>query len=504
MANSKTTQSQDEFSDQEGTLERTSVPELLAHAWRDERSGCLRVAMGRADRSLQIRNGSPVAIEVRGEDDGFAQTLEDDGLIRPAERMEAERHARAKKCSEAAAILALRLLDAKRLYPFIRDSSRRQISETFEWQTGQYQWTSEPEKDATSAKPFDILRLIQEQLPRRWGSDRLFRSLMPSSKFYAEISPRFRRVARKLAEAGDPARRTIARLDGSFSIGQILGECAGSPDSAATLWTLLEVGALRLSEVRRRGGADPESIEFEVEIESMSSSTARAGKKNTSGDASSSKSKSEAISAALRVEIESLIEQLPDFDHYDALGLTLTASPAEIKRAYFKAAKKFHPDALARLGLQELSGDAGRVFARIAEAFETLSNEDKKAAYDASGSDEPEIDTARLAQAETSFRKGEILARMGNFEGALAYLEPAVSLWPEEPAYQAELGWALYKQQRSDADRAREHLEIANKQSPTVALISFRLGIVLRAQGETELSEAMLSHARSLDPAIEE
>ena len=111
--------------------------------------------------------------------------------------------------------------------------SRRQSSETFEWQTGQYQWTSEPEKDATSAKPFDILRLIQEQLPRRWGSDRLFRSLMPSSKFYAEISPRFRRVAGKLAEAGDPARPTIARLDGRFSIVHIRAEAAGTGATSA-------------------------------------------------------------------------------------------------------------------------------------------------------------------------------------------------------------------------------------------------------------------------------
>jgi len=154
--------------------------------------------------------------------------------------------------------------------------------------------------------------------------------------------------------------------------------------------------------------------------------------------------------------------------------------------------------------MEDLRDDAAQVFARIAEAFETLSDPNKKAAYDAGGGDEPEIDTARLAQAETSFRKGEILLRMGNFHGALEYLEPAVDLWPDEPAYQSGLGWALYKQTRSNSTRAREHLEIASSQAPDDAVILFRLGSVLRSMGETELADAMITQARSLDPSLEE
>ncbi|MCA9658257.1 MAG: DnaJ domain-containing protein, partial [Myxococcales bacterium] len=86
--------------------------------------------------------------------------------------------------------------------------------------------------------------------------------------------------------------------------------------------------------------------------------------------------------AALRGEIEQLIGQLGDLDHYSALGLEADANAAQIKKAYFKAAKKYHPDALARLGLGDLKEPAAQVFARIAEAFETLSDTEKRAAYD--------------------------------------------------------------------------------------------------------------------------
>ena len=89
---------------------------------------------------------------------------------------------------------------------------------------------------------------------------------------------------------------------------------------------------------------------------------------------------------------------------------------------------------------------------------------------------------------------------MGNFVAALDYLEPAVELWPEEPAYQALLGWALYKQPKSDSKRAREHLAIADEQEPDNAVTLLRLGLVLRSLDEEDAAEDHLARARALDP----
>ena len=87
---------------------------------------------------------------------------------------------------------------------------------------------------------------------------------------------------------------------------------------------------------------------------------------------------------------------------------------------------------------------------------------------------------------------------MGNFAGALEYLEPAVELWPDEPAYQAALGWALYKQPQSDAERAREHLEIARAQAPDDPTTLYRLGLVLRSVGDEATGEEILAIFRGL------
>jgi len=488
----------------EGSLDVVNVPLLLAQAWRDERSGMLRLAHGKNHRRLEIRNGAPVSIESDQTEDTFARFLEDTNQISTTDRLAVERMASERDCPHASAVLALKLLDPKALYQAMRAESRRRIAETFEWQAGFYRWTDSLPEENPAAKPHDILALLQEHLPQRWGTDRLFQSLMSAQEVYGDISPRYQKVARRLASTGELAARAIERLNGSVPIGRALGECAGDPLAAATLWIALHGGVLRVTETVSSDSVEAAPLEFEVQV--VADPSARKGKTSntTTRDTSAQGDKGEAIANALRQEIETLHGQLSSLDHYGALGLEADAGPTQFKKAYFKAAKKYHPDALARLGLDDVKESAAQVFARIAEAFETLSDPDKKAAYDAGGSEEPEIDTARLAQAETSFRKGEILIKMGNFDGALEYLEPAVDLWPEEPAYQAGLAWALHKQTHPDLERAVHHFEIALGQAPDDALIHYRLGLIMRSCGQTNRANELMARARAIDPSIEE
>ena len=63
-------------------------------------------------------------------------------------------------------------------------------------------------------------------------------------------------------------------------------------------------------------------------------------------------------------------------DYYSLLGISRDASQEEIKRAYFEAAQKLHPDKNTAAGETEL-------FLGVQQAYETLSNPKRRSQYDA-------------------------------------------------------------------------------------------------------------------------
>lgn len=67
-------------------------------------------------------------------------------------------------------------------------------------------------------------------------------------------------------------------------------------------------------------------------------------------------------------------------DYYEILGITRSANVEEIKKAYRKSALKWHPD--KNLDRREL---AEKNFKRLAEAYEVLSDPQKKNIYDRYG-----------------------------------------------------------------------------------------------------------------------
>jgi molecular chaperone DnaJ len=65
-------------------------------------------------------------------------------------------------------------------------------------------------------------------------------------------------------------------------------------------------------------------------------------------------------------------------DFYEVLGINRSATDEEIKKAFRKLAFKYHPD-------HNHADTAGEAFKEINEAYDVLSDRDKRAAYDRYG-----------------------------------------------------------------------------------------------------------------------
>ncbi|SDZ39210.1 Nuclease-related domain-containing protein [Amycolatopsis xylanica] len=103
------------------------------------------------------------------------------------------------------------------------------------------------------------------------------------------------------------------------------------------------------------------------------------------------------------------------FDYYELLGLAKTASPAEIKSAYRALAKSMHPDA---------GGTAG-TFRLLQEAYGTLSDPAKRAAYDRAPGD---VIAPPRPRGPVRTRRREFGADPG-FEPPPVVLDPDVIPW---------------------------------------------------------------------------
>src|SRR3954452_16424581 len=86
---------------------------------------------------------------------------------------------------------------------------------------------------------------------------------------------------------------------------------------------------------------------------------------------------------------------MEDVDYYKILGLDKNATEEDIKKAYRKLARKYHPD------LNPNNKEANKKFQEINEANEVLSDPEKRKKYDKYGSDwkhAEEFENARHSQ----------------------------------------------------------------------------------------------------------
>lgn len=224
-----------------------------------------------------------------------------------------------------------------------------------------------------------------------------------------------------------------------------------------------------------------------------------------------------------RREVICIHDQLDDLDHFEFFGVGRDAERGEIKRAYFKLSKRFHPDKHFRKELGPYNAMLERIFQQITKAHRILADPTRRQTYEASledaGSEQTsgsehgagatpmshdEVKSAsdsgtekRNAAFAQLVRRAKSSARSGDYEETTEHFRKALSL--KRDADVAMQAAQLLKQTSQHREEALLFARAAIRIDDDHVEARMLLGDVLEEMGRTEEAMAVYREVRQLD-----
>ena len=87
------------------------------------------------------------------------------------------------------------------------------------------------------------------------------------------------------------------------------------------------------------------------------------------------------MDAQFLIEVETLAAVLDQLDYFGVLKVPQAATPGDIKAAYYRESRAYHPDRYAALESPELKEIIARIYRRVNEAYTVLRDDRKRARY---------------------------------------------------------------------------------------------------------------------------
>jgi tetratricopeptide (TPR) repeat protein len=322
-----------------GKLGEGVLPGVLRDVYAKRRSGFLGFARDDESCGLHFVNGHIVAgeagrVELKVGEVMVARGLLDRGALERA--LEAQRRT-AKRLGQI--LEEQGVLDAEAVEHGVALHLRLVLARVVEWKGGAYVFQEAPDAAATdhplTTTTGDIIleavRLVRDKSAVRHALGDLDRAILPAS----DPLLRFQRVTLTPGEGF-----LLSRVDGTCTAGEII-QLTPLPEAQASrsLLGLLCIGMVEPVGVVPRPHAAPQHDPQQQ----------------------------------LRDEIQAAFAARHIRTDAEVLGVAPDAPPAEVRAAYFRLARRFHPDAHHHPRLNDLRDEIQALFFRINAAYEALS-----------------------------------------------------------------------------------------------------------------------------------
>jgi Flp pilus assembly protein TadD len=178
------------------------------------------------------------------------------------------------------------------------------------------------------------------------------------------------------ASLTDEQRTVFSFIDGKRSIEEICGlSGVGDFNAMKAIYLLL---SLRMAEI----GKIKTDAEMEFAREAVREAVRPVQEKKEEKKPEERSRPAEPEVVATREMIEEAYNALASRDHYQVLGVTVTSTAQQLKHAYFRLAKSYHPDRHFDPTMADMKSMLEALFDRIHKAYTVLSDQAKRAEYD--------------------------------------------------------------------------------------------------------------------------
>jgi curved DNA-binding protein CbpA len=200
-------------------------------------------------------------------------------------------------------------------------------------------------------------------------------------------------------------------------------------------------------------------------------------------------------------EVRQLIELTGKSTYYQLLEVTSDSSAVHLKKSYYSLVRKFHPD--NHMGNRELITPLKNLMVVISEAYKTLTNEEKRAAYDkslASGGFRMQREKTGAEESidEWMNRANECL-RAKNFVGSIVWLRKCHEAAPESALHLAMLARSLGTISQYE-NEAVELFQKAINLDPWKVPVYLQFGELLEEMELSERARSVYSKVLEISP----
>lgn len=459
-----------------GLLRDYRVADILIGFQRTPLTGTLIFKSGSIIKKVYVKNGDMIFASSSEKEDGLADVLLREGIITLDQYNNSVTGMNKTGQEQGAVLVRLGYLRPEELVTAVKYCVEEIIRSLFLLKTGSFSFEASPlPKQEIITLKLSAATLIYFGVRRAIARGQ-FKDELPSVEcvpFFSD-NPMDLFQDLKLDVTG---KKTASLIDGKTSIKDIF-HIAGL-DEFEILKSIYALMSARVIEIPGEGRKDTE-IPREIIDDAFE------------------RGADEEMDSQLREMIEQMHGNFESLGYYGVLGVKDHASLSEIKSAYYRAAKRFHPDMHFRQADESMKGKLSSIFSYVHEAYSTLSTPHKRAEYDRLLKAGTLKLTTAQDRARASFEEGKSLLRSHDYRNAELLFGQATYFDGSNSEYHYYYGLSLLRQHQME--KAAKAIEAALRLEPLNAMYLSELGFVYLDLGFPQRAGGLFTKALRRSP----